>query len=222
MTRSRTLIWLHRIGYFTTAIVAAELLGLMVLSLYFWNEDRKHLAVAMELTRTHDGPIVVKGSRSYRPDDLDLLATLPPLQMNSLHFIALPSLRDSWFALALTVPAHGDRARGVVNIFAHPDGPQEELIMVKTISFSMAKSSASRLILDVEAMTENWKGERVGCLDGTGVAFELWTRKGVTSGNGNAACSDHYGALSELVRKSVQHLIPPAERPIGSDWRPAR
>jgi hypothetical protein len=220
MMRNRTMIWLHRIGYVTTAIVAAELLGLGVLSIHLWKEDRKRLVYAMEQTRTHQGPIVAQDIR-YRPDELDLLATLPPLKTNSLRFIAMPSLRGSWFALAISVPPHGNRAEGVLKVFAHPDGRQEMLIVKKTITFSMSKPSANRLLLDVERMTHNWRGERLGCLDGTGVAFELSARNGVTSGGGNSACSYHYGALSLLVQESVRHLLPVYERPIGEDWRPA-
>lgn len=219
MARNKITIWLHRIGYVTTAIVAAELVGLGVLCVGLWNADRKYLAYSLEQTRTHQGPLIAQDIR-FRPDEFDLLATIPPLNARSLRFVATPALRDTWFAFAISVPPNGDQAKGILKLFAHPDGQQEALRIKRVVDFSMPKPAADRLLLDIDRMTDGWKGDRLGCIDGTGVAFELSISGKVTSGRGNSACSDHYGAVSLRIQKSISQLASDDGRPIGKDWRP--
>jgi hypothetical protein len=220
----QTLKWLHRVGYATTIVVVAELIGLSVLALYAWKEDRKRLAWQMEGTRTRSGPFKSE-NYGFRPSESDLFATLPParsLHKNGLRFVAAPSLRDPWFAYAVMVPPGASRAEGILRIFPHPSSESADLGSGGSIKFTMPAPAAYRLLHDIEHLTQDFAGERLGCLDGTGVGFELVTAEGVTSGGGNSACSAHYGELSALVLNSVRRLIPVDVRPEGTDWRPLR
>jgi hypothetical protein len=219
---SRRLKWLHRIGYVATALVAMELIGIGALVLHFWWQERERVARWVELTRTHEGPLRSDTVR-YRPDEIDLIETLPPLSSlggDGLRFVAMPSLRGPSYAYALTVPAVGARATGVINIFPRFLEQGVSSASAVSIKFTMPKASAKKLLAKVDASTRDWAGEDAPCLDGTSVAFELVTNAGISSGAGNAACSEHYGALSLLALKPVQSIIPAAMRPGGRSWRP--
>ncbi len=216
---SRKLKWLHRVGYVATALVAIELIGIGALALHIWWQDRERVARWVELTRTHEGPL--RSDVRYHPDELDLIETLPPLSSlgsDGLRFAAMPSLRGPSYAYALIIPTTGARATGVINIFPRylEQGPSSPRT---TIKFTMPTASAKKLLAKVEASTRGWAGEDTACLDGTGVAFELVAKGETTSGAGNAACSEHYGALSLLVLRPVQSIIPEALRPGGRSWR---
>lgn len=214
------LTWLHRLGYVTTVIVVAELLAVAILCAHLWEKDRQGRAFARERTRTHQGSIVAEVVR-YRPDEINLLSTLPPRSEDSLRFVAMPSLRDQWFAMALFVPAKGNRARGVIKVFSHPTGQEESLTTLQTARFSMSLSSAQHFLADFDRATRDWEGEALHCLDGTSVAFELATGGKETSGAGNSACSQHYGRISLMVLDRLGYLFPEDKRPAGKDWRPA-
>lgn len=220
MAQNKPLIWLHRIGYITTAIVAAELLAFSIIAIPLWKKDREYLVRGREMTRTHQGSLVAQNIR-FRPDGIDLLATLPPLKANGLRFVAMPQLRDHWFALSVLGFSNESQDQGILKIFSHPDKQQGSLIIERTVQFFMPKPAADRLFLDIRRMTDNWGGERADCLDGTGVAFELSIEGRITSGMGNSACSTHYGAVSLHVLKSISQFIPNGVRPAGKDWRPA-
>jgi hypothetical protein len=219
----KTFKWLHRFGYVTTIIVVAELIGLGALGLYAWRKDRERLAWATEQTRTRRGPL---NSKDYgvRPSLNDLIATIPmgSLSQNGLRFIAAPSMRDPWFAYAITVPLGAKRAEGILRIFPHPSYESSELGTGRSVKFTMSSAAANRLLRDFEHLTKDFGGERQNCVDGTNVGFELVTADGVTSGSGNSACSAHYGELSQVVLNSVRQLIPEQVRPTGSDWRPPK
>lgn len=214
----RSLIWLHRIGYVTTAIVALELLGVAAMAIRFGPEVKERRAFALAQTRTHAGPLKPDEVR-FRPDQIDVLSTLPRMDApNGLRFAAMPSLRDPWFAYSLSVPSHGDRAEGTLNILPRQledEGPGA----IRTIKFTMPLASARALLSKVSGLTKDWAGEESRCLDGTRVAFEFVADGIVTSGVGNSACSEHYGRISLLVLNSVKNIIPKEVRPAGKSWR---
>jgi hypothetical protein len=214
----RSLRWLHRLGYVCTAIVTLELLAAGALAAHFWLEDRERLYFAMERTRTHAGPLT-PGKVRYRPDESDLFSTLPPIDArNGLRFAAMPSLRGPWFAYSIAVPTQTGRVKGVLNIF--PRNLQTgDFGATQTIRFTMPAATGQVLLSKVSNLTKDWGGKDDRCLDGTGVAFELAMGGNVTSGSGNSACSEHYGALSLLFLKPVQGLIPMEIRPMGKGWR---
>ncbi|QHD67846.1 hypothetical protein GS397_12925 [Sphingobium yanoikuyae] len=218
MARKKLIIWLHRIGYITTAIVAAQLVGIGIIGLRLWNEDRQRLAYALDKSRTHKGPLSAQKLR-FRPDAIDVLAMLPALQRNGLRMVARPALRDSWIALSLSTSSNGN-AQGHLKIFAQPDGQENNLPAQRSLDFSISNTEAISLLSDISIMTNDWDGERLACLDGTGFAFELSLDGEVTSGQGNSACSDNYGAVSQRVQKSINRFIPKELRPTGGNWRP--
>lgn len=51
------LLWLHRIGDVTTALVAAELLLIGFFATRGWLQQREMRAAKIEASRTHDGPL---------------------------------------------------------------------------------------------------------------------------------------------------------------------
>ena len=222
--KAQALKWLHRFGYLTTIIVLLELVGAGILFSIEWRRYLEMRARSMEASRTHAGPFK-PGPFYYQPDERDLYASLPPLEAlnkNGLRFVAAPGLRDSWFAYALTAPPGWDRAQGELRIFPHPEDDGAKLETGRLIRFSMPRPDAEKLLNEFKQLTDGFEGEVTHCLDGTGVNFELVTADGVTSGGGNAACSDHYGQLSTLVLSSVRRIIPEDLRPVNHSWRPAQ
>lgn len=217
---NKSLNRLHGIGFVTTATVALALFALSALAIHFWLEDRARRVLTMEETRTHAGPIATPAVR-YRPDEIELLGTLPPitgLKGDGLRFGAMPSLDGPWFAYALTALPHASRAQGILKVY--PRNPRTKGLGPKqVIRFTMPAASARSLFSRVGHLTEGWPGDDGDCVDGARVAFELARGGKVTSGAGNAACSEHYGDLSLLALRSAQGVIPRELRPIGKSWR---
>lgn len=210
--------WLHRIGYVTTVVVALQLIVIGCFAAREWPEARRRHRYALELTRTHSGGLRPDTVR-FRPDELDLLGTLPGSgPANEFRFVAMPSLRGSSFAYSLAQRSATEPASGILNIFPRKL-ETDRFEETQTVRFTLPAASA-RIFLDrVASLTTDWKGEDSGCLDGTGVAFELKINGNVTSGRGNAACSEHYGELSLQALKPVARLIPTELRPAGKSWR---
>jgi hypothetical protein len=82
-TRRKWLRSLHRIGYFTTALIAAELLAIAFLATRGWLQEREMRAARIEESRTYEGPLLATGDRFVRGSAIYLFGQLPPL--HSLH-----------------------------------------------------------------------------------------------------------------------------------------
>jgi len=209
--------WLHRIGYVTTALVLIELLLIAGLALHAWGAERHARALAREETRTRAGPIAVPAVR-YRPDAIDLLATVPPLPAGAgqgARFAISPYLSGRWFAVALSVQPGAAQARGALV------GVDGEGRVRYRIGFALPAADARRFLARLEALVDKWPGDASRCLDGTGLAFELRSAAGVSSGEGNAGCNDHYRRIGGLVLGLVGPLVPAEDRPASGEWYPA-
>ena len=212
--------WLHRVGYVMTLIVAVGLMLLSIPLFRLWQHDREWLAAARERTRTHQGPIIADTNPDrYRPDEFDVVSTLPALRGDGLRFVAMPSLRGRWYAISVSTISNADRATGMIRVFSRSDNERGDMALRDTINFWMRPQAVEQLVADAASLTNNWGGERTPCFDGTGVAFELSRSGSITSGMGNSACSEHYGQLSQIVLQRFETLIPIEERPTDVNWR---
>ncbi len=212
--------WLHRLGYLTTTIVILQLMAGSIVLLVSWSNERQRAALTRERTRTHVG-MPPQAMRDLQPWDGERLAGLPPMGSDSLRFFAYPALRDPSFAIALDVPSNGRRAIGRIVIF--PDEARDETanIAPRIIDFTLSRDGGNRLLRDAAARTDGWAGDTTACLDGTSVAFRLSVQGSRSWGKGNAACSDHYRALDELILHRLGPAIPADVRPADGKWRPA-
>ncbi|MGH6617577.1 hypothetical protein, partial [Sphingomonas sp.] len=116
-TTSRWVIWLHRIGYLTTAVVIVELGVIGFVVGREWLRHRQISAMLVERSRTHEAPIREEGEPHVRGAAVELLARLPPLRAlhgDGLRFVAMPSFGTSDYALALSLPPKAAAADGVL------------------------------------------------------------------------------------------------------------
>ena len=217
--RGSWLTWLHRVGYLTTALVLAEVALVGTVAFNGWRQNRDQRAAEIERTRTHAGPLLADDPR-YRPDELDLLQTLEPLSATADHdwrFVAMPSLSGAWFAYVMTTEPGSRRGHGTLVAFRH--GSVDRRFIRR---FTVSADAARRYMARIARLTDRWDGERDLCVDGTGVAFELRSARGITSGSGNSGCSEHYRAVARFALEPVRALIPPVLRPRGGEWRADR
>ena len=209
--------WLHRVGYVATVIVLLELLLILAVSINGLIRDGRIRADWKEGSRTRSGPLVAPDTR-YRPDELDLLAAVPPLPRGpgvGARFAVIPYLLGSWFAIGVSLHPGEVRATGVLVAFDGGGRPRYRA------TFSLPVADLEGFLGRLEARTNGWPGDGRGCLDGTAMAFELRTAKGVTSGTGNAACSPHYRQVGALALGLVSSALPIADRPVDGTWYPA-
>lgn len=209
--------WLHRIGYVATAIVLAELAFVAVLSVGSWLDRQRSRARQMEETRTRSGPLVAVG-RYVQPDERDLLSPLPPLPPApaiGARFAAMPYLHDTWYAISVSLRPGEGRATGVLVAFDAGGAPKYKA------GFSLPAADMQGFVARLDARTAGWPGDAQTCLDGTGMAFELRTVRGVSSGSGNAGCTAHYRAVGALALGLVSTVLPAAGRPVDGEWYPA-
>lgn len=224
MQTSGMLKWLHRIGYATTLIVAIELLGIGGVVVRQWQIERQRSAAGVERTRTHYGRLRIAEPRVFRPDEMDLLAALPPLAGRGdggFRFVAIPSFGRRWYAYSVSLPSSAAQAHGMILVFDNPAGDNARQGPRKSLGFTMSRATATRLMAALDNLTRGWKGEGGDSgLDGTLVAFERVERGHVSSGSGNSSCSDHYKLLSQIALAPIKSLFRHGDSPATSDWMP--
>ena len=216
--QSKRMLWLHRIGYFTTALVAAELLLLAFAFSASWVSNRQFRAHQMEDSRTQEGPLqaadkdIVRGSAVYLFDQLPPLGTL---HGDGLRFVAMPSFNRSHFAVAIFMPQpNADAAQGVVSVFDE----QNNYAPVSQRQFQMPVAAFRSLAAKLDTMTDGWPGDSTMMLDGTPTAFERVRGRRITSGIGN---SDHYDRVAMLVWTYLHRFAAGEDLPTRGDWEPA-
>lgn len=162
-------------------------------------------------SRTQTGPLPVEHSRYYTsPSEyVSLLPGLHQLGGDGFRFVANPFRGTRDYALAVWRPKGSRNAKGVLIVFDRETGKgQPHDFNVSAIEFDRAMQQFDRTIAW-------WIGEGTMCLDGTSTAFERVRGRRIVSGQGNAACSDHYGALSavavELAKPAKMLTNPPQD-----------
>lgn len=212
----RWLLWAHRVGYVTTALIAAELLAIVFFGARGWFENREMRAARIGESRTHEGPLraaddgIVRGSAAY------LLGQLPPLEAlhgDGVRFVAMPSFNQAHFAVAISLPKpNASVAEGIVVRFDQDNryGPLGQR------QFRMPASAYRSLTAKLDTLTDGWPGEAIWCLDGTPTAFERVRGTRVTSGIGN--CELHYQHVSQLMWNYLHRFAPGDDLPTGGSW----
>lgn len=213
--KSRWVIWLHLIGYLTTAIVIVELSAIGFFVGREWFRDRQVSTILIERSRTHEAPIRDDGESYVRGAAAKMLAMLPPLRAlhgDGLRFVAMPSFGTSDYALALSLPPKASAADGVL-IVIDKTGESRSAI---TRRFTASAADYRKLVIDLDRLSDEWPGDDDQCLDGVPAAFERVRGPRITSGIGN--CSPHYDKVKLLVLNAIRRLAPGPDLPTEDDW----
>jgi hypothetical protein len=213
------LLWLHRIGYVTTALIVAELLLIAFLATRGWLQEREMQAGQIEASGTHEGKLLPNGDPYVQGEAIDLLEKLPGL--NALHgdgllFVAMPSFNRSHFAVAVSMPRPtADQADGVLLRFDW----QNNGALVGQRHFRMPAPAYRSLVKKMDKLTDGWPGIPGVCADGTPTAFERVRGQSVTSGIGN--CDEHYEQIGRLMWDYLRRFAPGDDLPTRGDWEPS-
>ncbi len=168
---------------------------------------------------THAGPLHREYERYVSPDAL--VARLPPLHNlggNGFRFAAMPYRGDRWYAFAAWQPERASTAKGVIIVI---EQYQEKITKVgPPIRFDIPIHEFRENMRKLEGITGWWRGEAIRCLHGTSVAFERVRQARVTSGEGNAVCSDHFRSISAIAFELAKptHNLP--DPPSDGTWMP--
>lgn len=209
------LTWLHRLGYWTTAIVIIELAFVGYVGGREWLRHRDLTAKLIEDSRTHETPLREDDEPYVRGSAVKLLAILPPLTAlhgNGLRFVAMPSFGTSDYALAVSLPSGALYASGVLTVIDKTN----EKRAASTRQFRIPSAAYQRLVTELDHLADGWPGDGVQCLDGAPAAFERVRGTRITSGIGN--CSPHYDRIKLLVLNSVRRFAPGPDLPTEDDW----
>lgn len=212
---SRWLIWLHRLGYLTTAIVIIELAFIGYVGGREWLRHREWTAKLIERSRTHETRLQEDDEPYVRGSAVELLATLPPLETlhgDGLRFVAMPSFGISDYALAVSLSSGAAYATGVLLVIDKTN----ERRTAATRQFRIPSAAYQRLVADLDSLTDGWPGDSNQCLDGSPAAFERVRGARITSGIGN--CGPHYARVKLLVLNAIRRFAPGADLPTEDDW----
>jgi hypothetical protein len=168
---------------------------------------------------THAGPLNRELDRYVSP--ADLVARLPPLHHlagNGFRFAAMPYRGDLWFAVAAWQPKRANTAKGVVLMVEHygEDVTKIGPLVLFDIPLNVFRENMQKL----DGITGWWRGEAIHCLHGTPVAFERVRHTEVTSGEGNALCSDHFRSISAVAFELAKPTHDLPDPPSDGTWMP--
>lgn len=215
----RWLRWVHRIGYVTTALIAAQLLLIAFLGTREWLENRERRAAQIEESRTYEGPLRAADGDIVQESAAYLLRQLPPLEAlhgDGLRFVAMPSFNEAHFAVAISLPKpDAIEAEGIVARF----NQYSRYAPLGQRQFRMPAAAYRSLTSKLDTLTDGWPGEETGCVDGTPIAFERVRGARVTSGIGN--CVLHYEQLGQLMWNYLHRFAPADDLPSEGDWHAA-
>jgi len=217
MWSSKAKLWLHRVGYLTTLIVALEAAAIGYYGYQDWRFRRDMAAATQDRTRTKTGPVKADGSDLVSESVLSLLSTLPSLASlpnDSLRFVSMPSFGPDWFAIALRRTADGATATLVI---AHRDMGSADHIRAFEApkQFAIAQQPLERMLIQFDQQVEGWNGDRSMWTDGTPIAFERKKDGQITSGQGNSPT--HYAEVAAIIRDGLAPYSPDIAR-LGPDW----
>ncbi len=219
MATSRPSRWWRLIAFAAALIAFAGLVAAGSVGVLRLQAERHRRSRIREETKTHrlpllessDNPLVASAARSLAP-----LRQAAGPSRDVLYFVATPSLADGY---AMTIyPANDGDAAHVALIVVREDFLKRTVTVLRRYNFVVPKAEYNALTRKFDALTDDWSGETTAdCLDGTPVAFERRKDALVTSGIGNAECSDHYRDVDMIVERLI---IPhaPADAKIGPHW----
>jgi hypothetical protein len=196
LASDRWLRHLHRLGYVTTAIVAAQLLFIAYMVGSEWWRQHQIDAAQRENTRTHIGALAEQPPDRVSPWVTGLLATLPPDDSSapeSLRIAILPSLSTRSYAISMTPAADGHVGIDFVMATENPCDVRTPL-RIDRQNFTLPESDYRSFANWFDATTDAYAGSEERWLDGTVLAFERRKATRTTSGAGNIP--SHYGKLA--------------------------
>lgn len=212
---SQWLIWLHRLGYLTTAIIVIELGIVGSILGREWLQNRELHAKLIDNSRTQATPVRADDDPYVRGSAVKLFAKLPPLRAlhgDGLRFVAMPSFGTSDYALAVSLPSAAPYASGTLIVIDKTNNSGT----ASTRKFRVPSAAYQRLVADLDRLTDGWPGDDDQCLDGAPAAFERVRGARVTSGIGN--CSPHYDRVKLLVLNAIRRFAPGPDLPTEDDW----
>jgi hypothetical protein len=210
MGTPRWRVWLHRIGYVTTVIVAVELCAIAVLfSVSAIYEHRRWQAVARR-TAYKLGPLP-------REEGWTSLDGLPPpasLGPDGFRFVAAPGLGYYVYGLSFRGSAGGKDAIGRLIVDHQPDtGPATRA----SFECRMRDASYRRLMAALDRELDGFSGDGAQFLDGTSLGFERTRGGRTTSGTGNLITP--YRQLAAIVLRHSELACPGTHlSQLRDDW----
>jgi hypothetical protein len=211
----RWLIWLHRLGYLTTAIIVIEL-GIVGSVLgREWLRNRELHAKLVDNSRTQETPVREGDDPYVRGSAVKLFSKLPPLRSlhgDGLRFVAMPSFGTSDYALTVSLPSGAPYASGTLIVVNKTD----ESRTASTREFRVPSPAYQQLVAELDRLTDGWPGDDDQCLDGAPAAFERVRGARITSGIGN--CSPHYDRVKLVVLNATRRFAPGFDLPTEDDW----
>jgi hypothetical protein len=209
MKRRPWIRYVHWLGYVTTVIVALQLLFIAYFGVSAW----KMRADRREATRMQQGAVMPRLAVGYGSgEEMGLLAQLPPLEdlgVDGFRFVAMPSLGDTNFAIAI----HRTPAGGEGTVLMVPRNGTDGLD--QTISIRLSRSDYDRLVARMDELAARWEGDSGWSTDGTVVVLERVRNAQVTSGFGNSP--DFYEKIGAVVFEALRPAVPQLAR-FDSSW----
>jgi len=216
MRSPRFWLWLHRLGYVTTALMVLELLAIGGGLIYGQFAGYRQLQQERAATRTVEGPLTSNpDSYILFPDAPPPFAGLPPLVALSgdgIRATIQPSFGLAHYRVAMWQPAGAGPAQGVL-IIEHRGDERG----VDRRPFALPRATYADVLAKIDHWAANWPGSGGDyCCDGTAIGFERVSGPRVLSGSGN--CSDHYDALKRLLLQIVRRYAAGKDLPTEDDW----
>lgn len=218
MATSRLLRALHVVGYVTTTIVLVET---VVIALAIWWPAHRTAVRVSKATRTYERPLDGRSEERLTALAGKAFAPIrPPADGtgDAFGFVLMPSF-SSWTAMSVSGRRTDRAARGLVVEIRHGDaGSQLTFGPIKTFSLPMIayRDAARRL----DALTDGFGGNtQEPCYDGEAIAFERRRGVLVTSGGGQAGCSEKHYLAVKAIMEDVLRRYAPSAAPAGATAR---
>jgi hypothetical protein len=152
-----------------------------------------------QFNRTHDNPLEVNDGNLVLAKAHRLMRHVEPFEgTNSLHFAAMPSFGDRWFAVALW--QSGNLGQGKIAVEDRRSGT----VTVRTLT--LPRQDFDRMMSKWDRLTDGYGGEGRSLADGTPLAFERRRGHLFTSGVGNSPC--HYDVLGDMSAQVLEQFVP--------------
>lgn len=212
----RWLRWVHRIGYFTTVLIAIQLCIVAVVLGREWLRHYEWRKQEIEESRTHETPLLPTSDQWVRGTAINRLGKMTPLadlHGDGLRFVAMPSFGSMEYGVVLSMPrSDSESATGAITTF-----DKAEHGAVRHRTFDMPAAEYRKLTSQIDDLTDSWPGNvDVRCLDGTPAGFERVRAIRITSGIGN--CGEHYERLKTLMLAVVRKYAPGKDLPTEDSW----
>ena len=213
MRERRWSAWLHRIGYVTTAIVAAELVA--VIGVVGYERYWRHQQQAEYRRSTAYGDAPSSEAKSLKRD-FALLPAAASLGPDGLRFVARPELDRRSYAVALRNVPGRSAAEGV--LIVREELPERKPT-ISSYKLRLPAEDYGRLVRGIDRRLDGFAGLTEGGLgtDGTSLAFQRV--RGARISEGGANMEEPYRSLGEDVLLALRPAHPDLPLPpSGRDW----